>query len=153
MAWTTPRTWTAGEVVTASMLNTHVRDNTLALYGAWTSASVTGATNWSVSNFNYRIMGQLVAVDFDMTYSGTTITAGATGNFADSVVANSGAYPSAIRPTTSAVYLACWIAGTNTFFYRLEPNGTITMTHAASPTSTIASGNVLHTHGVYCIGL
>lgn len=26
-AWTTPRTWTTGEVVTASMMNTHVRDN------------------------------------------------------------------------------------------------------------------------------
>jgi hypothetical protein len=25
--WTTPRTWTTGEVVTASMLNAHVRDN------------------------------------------------------------------------------------------------------------------------------
>ena len=27
MAWTTPRTWTTSEVVTAAMLNTHVRDN------------------------------------------------------------------------------------------------------------------------------
>jgi hypothetical protein len=27
MAWTTPRTWTAGEVVTAAMMNTHIRDN------------------------------------------------------------------------------------------------------------------------------
>lgn len=27
MAWSTPRTWVAGEVVTASLLNTHVRDN------------------------------------------------------------------------------------------------------------------------------
>lgn len=27
MAWTTPRTWASGELVTASILNTHVRDN------------------------------------------------------------------------------------------------------------------------------
>lgn len=27
MAWTTPRTWTAGEVVTATMMNEQVRDN------------------------------------------------------------------------------------------------------------------------------
>lgn len=27
MAWTTPRTWTTGEVVSASIMNTHVRDN------------------------------------------------------------------------------------------------------------------------------
>jgi hypothetical protein len=32
MAWTTPRTWTTGEVVTAAMMNTHVRDNLLALF-------------------------------------------------------------------------------------------------------------------------
>lgn len=27
MAWTTPKTWTVGEVVTAANMNTHVRDN------------------------------------------------------------------------------------------------------------------------------
>ena len=27
MAWTTPRTWTTGETVTAAIMNTHVRDN------------------------------------------------------------------------------------------------------------------------------
>lgn len=31
MAWTTPRTWVVGDVVTASMMNTNVRDNLLAL--------------------------------------------------------------------------------------------------------------------------
>ena len=31
MAWTTPRTWTAGELVSASIMNTHVRDNLDAL--------------------------------------------------------------------------------------------------------------------------
>lgn len=27
MAWTTPRTWSSNEIVTAALLNTHVRDN------------------------------------------------------------------------------------------------------------------------------
>lgn len=27
MAWTSPRTWTAGELVTAAIMNTHIRDN------------------------------------------------------------------------------------------------------------------------------
>ena len=38
MAWTTPRTWTTGELVTAAFMNTHVRDNLLALtaWQAWT---------------------------------------------------------------------------------------------------------------------
>jgi hypothetical protein len=31
VAWTTPRTWVAGELITAAMMNTHVRDNFVAL--------------------------------------------------------------------------------------------------------------------------
>lgn len=31
MAWTTPRTWVDGELVTAALLNTHVRDNLNAI--------------------------------------------------------------------------------------------------------------------------
>lgn len=31
MAWTTPRTWVASELVTATLLNTHLRDNLNAL--------------------------------------------------------------------------------------------------------------------------
>lgn len=32
MAWTTPRTWIPGELLTASLLNTHLRDNLLDRY-------------------------------------------------------------------------------------------------------------------------
>lgn len=32
MSWTAPRTWVAGETVTASLINTHLRDNLLALF-------------------------------------------------------------------------------------------------------------------------
>lgn len=41
MAWTTPRTWVDGEVETASLMNTHVRDNLSFLFGdtAWQSVS------------------------------------------------------------------------------------------------------------------
>jgi len=34
MAWTAPRTWAVGEVVTAALMNTHVRDNLLYLKSA-----------------------------------------------------------------------------------------------------------------------
>lgn len=34
MAWTAPRTWTTGELVTAAHMNTHVRDNLSFLRGA-----------------------------------------------------------------------------------------------------------------------
>lgn len=48
MAWTTPRTWTAGETVTAALMNLHVRDNLDYLYAnptpAFRGASVTGTS-------------------------------------------------------------------------------------------------------------
>ena len=44
MAWTAPRTWVVNEVVTASIMNTHVRDNFDALAGYGTSLP-TGSNN------------------------------------------------------------------------------------------------------------
>lgn len=44
MAWTSPRTYVAGETITAALLNTHVRDNLLDIGGtssAWTSFTPT----------------------------------------------------------------------------------------------------------------
>lgn len=39
MAWTAPKTWTAGSVLTAAELNTHVRDNLLETLPAKASAA------------------------------------------------------------------------------------------------------------------
>lgn len=51
MAWTTPRTWVAGEEVTATLLNTHLRDNLRFMHGSTlprvrveTAAQETGVT-------------------------------------------------------------------------------------------------------------
>lgn len=46
MAWTTPRTWAAAEVVTAALLNTHLRDNLdfLALFNNDTLATDSGSS-------------------------------------------------------------------------------------------------------------
>lgn len=48
MAWTTPRTWVAEELVTATMMNTHVRDNLNALRDYLLGAQDLGA-NWLIS--------------------------------------------------------------------------------------------------------
>lgn len=42
MAWTTPRTWTTGELVTAAIMNAHVRDNFNALAPITLGQIVTG---------------------------------------------------------------------------------------------------------------
>ncbi len=35
MAWTVPRTWVTGEQVTAALMNTHIKDNLLAIGGTF----------------------------------------------------------------------------------------------------------------------
>ena len=47
MSWTSPRTWATSEVVTSSMMNTHVRDNLLET--APGKASAAGQTPWSTA--------------------------------------------------------------------------------------------------------
>lgn len=41
MGWTSPRTWVTGETPTATIFNTHVRDNLKALGDAWTAYTPT----------------------------------------------------------------------------------------------------------------
>ena len=64
MAWTTPRTWVAGETLTAALFNTHIRDNLLVMSGAWTPYSpiiTTGGTAITLNNGTldaaYKMMG------------------------------------------------------------------------------------------------
>lgn len=42
MAWTTPRTWVAAELVAASTMNTHVRDNFRSVLHPYGTADLTG---------------------------------------------------------------------------------------------------------------
>lgn len=65
MAWTSPRTWVAGEVLTASLLNTHVRDNLKAIGDAWTAytPTLTGFTV-SASQAYYRAAGKHITVSY-----------------------------------------------------------------------------------------
>lgn len=49
MTWTAPRTWVAGEVVTAALFNTHIRDN-LKMVGDALAAYTPTYTNFSLGN-------------------------------------------------------------------------------------------------------
>ena len=79
MAYTTPRTWVANETLTASNLNTHVRDNLNALYGTTTTYTPQvdqGATTniaKTVTEARYIQTGRIVQVwlDLNMTAAGT----------------------------------------------------------------------------------
>src|SRR5512144_643487 len=105
MAWTTPRTWVAGESPSASTMNTHIRDQFNFLYTSWTTFSVTGSGNWTWNSFRYILLGPLVIIDGDFTLSSGTITAGTDGNITDVTLTAAGGVPSALRPTGNSVYI------------------------------------------------
>lgn len=55
MAWTAPRTWTTTELVTAAMMNTHVRDNLVFLggkSGVTVDDTVAGFTNTAYADLD-----------------------------------------------------------------------------------------------------
>lgn len=90
MTWTDPRTWLAGERLTAALLNQQLRDNQKAIGDAWTAYTPTwSSTGTAVALGNgtvtgaYIEAGNLIIWKFLIT-SGTTTTYG-TGNYAISL--------------------------------------------------------------------
>lgn len=78
MAWSSPRTWVAGEAPTAATLNTHIRDQFKAIGDAWASFTPTwtGTTNPAIGNGTlvgaWQSVGKLVNFRITMTAGSTT---------------------------------------------------------------------------------
>jgi len=67
MAWTTPRTWVTGELITATLMNAHIRDNLSALKDPPTDEAVrTGVADYTTTSTSF--------VDVDATNLALTIT-------------------------------------------------------------------------------
>lgn len=79
MAWTSPRTWVAGEKPSASTMNTHIRDNLRAIGDAWasytptwTAASVNPTLGNGSITGNYMSAGKLTFYRIKVTFGSTT---------------------------------------------------------------------------------
>lgn len=79
MVWSSPRTWVAGEIPTASIFNTHVRDNLKAIGDPWTAYTPT-LSNWTLGNGTltgfYLQAGKLVIGKVFLTLGSTTTPSG-----------------------------------------------------------------------------
>lgn len=62
--WTDPRTWVTGDTVTASLLNTHIRDNLSWLKTPLESGRITWASDFTTSSTSF----------VDLTSATTTLT-------------------------------------------------------------------------------
>lgn len=117
---TTPRTWVAGEVPTATHFNENVRDFGRAFADAWTSytptltASTTSPTNWTQTGY-YMRAGKMFSVK-------GTLTAGA------SMTAGSGTYRIALPGNASTTLTNAVVEGT---FYLYDNSGAVGATHYA----------------------
>lgn len=99
MAWTIPRTWVAGEVITAANVNTHLRDNLLAISGAW----VAFTTTWSGTLGNgskisaYTRIGRTIHFRIVIQWGSSTTHAAANQTFtlpvAESTAMSAQAFP------------------------------------------------------------
>lgn len=79
MSWTSPRTWVAGETVTAALLNQYLRDNDLALSTFatdWTPSWTANTTNPTIGNGTitgrYINVGKLVIFYAEIVAGSTT---------------------------------------------------------------------------------
>jgi hypothetical protein len=79
MSWVAPRTWTTGEIVTAAVMNTHVRDNFLQTAPAVASAA--GDIFVATAANAIKALTKGTALQYLRTNSGATDLEWATANF------------------------------------------------------------------------
>ena len=104
MAWTTPRDWTDGELVTEALLDTHVRDNLKALTEwatytpAWTSTGTAPAIGNGTLTGRYCKAGNLCHFSIYLL-AGSTTTFG------------TGYYQWSLPATAATLYHLCGAQG------------------------------------------
>ena len=155
MAWTTPKTWAANDVLTAADMNTHVRDNLDALQ-TWTSWTPTWtATGGTPTLGDGTLTGSYIAYGDFCTFQmslvlGSTTSLGTTTAWAFSLpVAASGAndvFAACITRAWTGIYPAVGIKGSSTTVQlRAASGGTV----GYNTPFTWANGDGLAISGTY----
>lgn len=147
MAWSAPRTWVTGEVVSAAMMNTNIRDNTNALI-AQSAHVATSETTTSTTYVDLATVGPSVTVDtgdrtsvlliFGQLTQNNTANSGGRSTVvvsgATTITAADNWFAGLISATANAHGVPCCVysvavnAGSNTFKmqYRANTSGTAT---------------------------
>ncbi len=145
MVWTAPRTWVASEVVTAALMNTHVRDNLKAIGDAWTAwtptvTASTGTFTTVSGSGRYIAAGKLIVWSCTITIT-TVGTASGYVQFTLPVTAQASSGNvgggRALVPTTSVVSQVFLSSTTAARVSRYDDSG------------VIGAGYVIHLSGTY----
>ena len=161
MAWTTPGTAVAGDVLTAAFWNSNVRDNLAELanladgttWETWTPASRTGLTVGNgTETARYVRVGRLVAISYLFTFGSTSaITGDVNINLPFN---NARTHPFACLLTDSGTldyWGACLVANNNLAIRACNSAGTYLSQAALSSTIpfTWGTNDVIAIAGVY----
>lgn len=133
MAWTAPRTWTTGELVTAALMNTHVRDN-LSHLGGSTGASLDQDRN-GFTNTSFADLDALTTQPFSSPVA-VTVTTGTTALI-----------------VISAHIIAQNTSGTCRLGYRVSGASTVAAADSHAAISSDAGSNLSATFAVVKTGL
>ena len=126
MAWTTPKTWAAADVVTAALLNAHIRDNLniIAAVGinGWTDYSASATWTGSGSNPTYTVnYAKYCQVGKWVSYRAKyTCTTAGTGTYGWSIPVTARTFAGALSVGYGTVYDA---SGTDTWHFILDHGG------------------------------
>jgi len=154
MAWTSPKSWVSGDMVTAALLNTHVRDNLLYLHGDAGAITIGNtltlpASDPTTDNMAARKVycDTTVAATSFFKYSGTQAFYGTTPtvwtdlNLSSIVGANRAFVYLKIGPGGSAANNVCF-----------RPNGvTAEMSATAGSASSAVHGTAANQYYLICV--
>lgn len=133
MAWTAPRTWVVGELVTAALFNTHLRDNVTFLGAARIATVQAAQTTTSTSYTDLTTSGPAVSPPITGTsgivflsaqilntggfsWMGFAISGTTTQAAQDSLAIEHGGGASAQNDTKNGMFLVTLTAGTANVF-------------------------------------
>ncbi|MFL4904668.1 hypothetical protein ACJ6WF_16140 [Streptomyces sp. MMS24-I2-30] len=161
-----PKTWQVGEVVTAAMLNTEIRDQLNSMFGAWTTYTPAfGSTGTAPAVGNGTLTGQYMKIGRTVILS-ITFTVGSTTTFGSGNLNFSLPVTGASASNGVALNASASRTGTQNFVMGAIPltnNATTTATMwFASPSTTgdwdawttstpwtLAAGDIVRVWGIY----
>lgn len=140
MAWTTPKTFSQGELVTPDHLNTHLRDNTAELRAGGVAISGQAA-----NRIPYASSATQLATSANLAFDGDSLTVGGevqlTANNASAGVGSIAKVAEngfQIRPVTGSSYDFSLVNAANTLYVFRVPTGT----NQCQPIGIVMSGPV-----------
>lgn len=144
MAWTAPRTWVTSEVVTAAVMNAHVRDNLTALNGyvlKTADESVTSSTALQNDNHLAYSIGAAGTYPFDL-YLYATSAANAAGDI-----------KVAFTFPTGTMHFSGWAADSGIASGAIQTGVWVAKLSAVSGTDTFDAGLSTATLGIVIHGV